>query len=63
MPARLKVQFDEKIRDKLVEQFGYKNKHSVPAIDKLRFIHDTIDQGGRGDGRGWGAARAAPPPR
>jgi hypothetical protein len=35
---------------------------SAPAIDKLRFIHDTIDQGGRGAGRGWGAARAAAPP-
>jgi large subunit ribosomal protein L5 len=35
VPARLKVQFDEKIRDKLVEQFGYKNKHSVPTIDKI----------------------------
>jgi hypothetical protein len=35
---------------------------SAPAIDKLRFIHDTIDQGGRGNGRGWGAARAAVPP-
>jgi hypothetical protein len=32
---------------------------SAPAIDKLRFIHDTIDQGARGDGSGWSAARAA----
>ena len=35
VPARLKVQFNEKIRDKLVEKFGYKNKHSVPTIDKI----------------------------
>jgi large subunit ribosomal protein L5 len=35
IPARLKVQFDESIRSKLAEQFGYKNRHSVPAIDKI----------------------------
>jgi hypothetical protein len=33
---------------------------SVPAIDKLRFIHDTIDRhGGAAAGR-WNAGRAAP---
>ena len=35
VPARLKVQFDESIRSKLVEQFAYKNRHSVPVIDKI----------------------------
>ena len=35
VPARLKVQFDQNIRSKLIEQFNYKNKHSVPAIDKI----------------------------
>jgi large subunit ribosomal protein L5 len=35
VPARLKVQFDQNIRSKLIEQFGYKNKHSVPSIDKI----------------------------
>jgi large subunit ribosomal protein L5 len=35
VPARLKVQFEDKIRSKLVEKFGYKNRHSVPTIDKI----------------------------
>jgi large subunit ribosomal protein L5 len=35
VPARLKVQFDQNIRSKLIEQFAYKNKHSVPVIDKI----------------------------
>jgi large subunit ribosomal protein L5 len=35
VPARLKVQFDETIRGKLAEQFGYKNRHSTPVIDKI----------------------------
>jgi large subunit ribosomal protein L5 len=35
VPARLKVQFDETIRAKLKEQFGYKNGFEVPAIDKI----------------------------
>jgi large subunit ribosomal protein L5 len=35
VPARLKVQFEESIRNKLIEQFGYKNKHSVPVLDKI----------------------------
>jgi large subunit ribosomal protein L5 len=35
VPARLKVQFEESIRKKLTEQFGYKNKHSVPVLDKI----------------------------
>jgi large subunit ribosomal protein L5 len=35
VPARLKVEFDEAIRDKLKEQFGYKNRFEVPALDKI----------------------------
>ncbi len=35
VPARLKVQFEESIRKKLTEQFGYKNMHSVPVLDKI----------------------------
>ena len=35
MPARLKVEFDETIRSKLAEQFGYKNRYQTPVIDKI----------------------------
>ncbi len=35
VPARLKVQFDEMIRGKLIEQFGYKNRLEVPSLDKI----------------------------
>ena len=35
VPARLKVAFDETIRGKLAEQFGYKNRLEVPALDKI----------------------------
>jgi large subunit ribosomal protein L5 len=35
VPARLKVQFDEAIRGKLAEQFGYKNRMQIPVIDKI----------------------------
>jgi large subunit ribosomal protein L5 len=35
VPARLKVAFDETIRGKLAEQFGYKNRFEVPALDKI----------------------------
>jgi large subunit ribosomal protein L5 len=35
VPARLKVQFDETIRGKLAEQFGYKNRYQTPVIDKI----------------------------
>jgi large subunit ribosomal protein L5 len=35
VPARLKVQFDETIRGKLAEQFGYKNRFQTPVIDKV----------------------------
>lgn len=32
---RLRIHFDEVVRGKLVEQFGYKNKFSVPTITKV----------------------------
>jgi large subunit ribosomal protein L5 len=35
VPARLKVDFDQKIRGKLTEQFGYKNRMQVPVLDKI----------------------------
>ena len=35
VPARLKVQFEEAIRSKLAEQFGYKNRFQVPTLDKV----------------------------
>jgi len=35
VPARLKVQFDETIRGRLAEQFGYKNRFEVPTLDKI----------------------------
>jgi large subunit ribosomal protein L5 len=35
VPARLKVQFEEDIRKKLTEQFGYKNRLEVPTLDKI----------------------------
>jgi large subunit ribosomal protein L5 len=35
VPARLKVQFEETIRKKLTEQFGYKNRLEVPTLDKI----------------------------
>jgi large subunit ribosomal protein L5 len=34
-PARLRKQFDEVIRKKMVEKFGYKNPMEVPRIDKI----------------------------
>ena len=34
-PSRLRKQFDEVIRKKLIEQFGYKNPMQVPRIDKV----------------------------
>jgi large subunit ribosomal protein L5 len=35
VPARLKVQFEEAIRKKLAEQFGYKNRMQIPTLDKI----------------------------
>jgi large subunit ribosomal protein L5 len=35
VPARLKVQFEETIRQKLAEQFGYKNRLQIPTLDKI----------------------------
>jgi large subunit ribosomal protein L5 len=34
-PARLKLHFDEVVRQKLAEEFGYKNPMQVPTIDKV----------------------------
>jgi len=35
LPARLKVQFEQSIRPKLAEQFGYKNRMQIPELDKI----------------------------
>ena len=35
---------------------------SVPAVDKLRFIHDTIDRQGSAATDRWSSARAAAAP-
>jgi len=35
VPARLRVHYDEVVRKKLVEQFGYKNPMQVPGLDKI----------------------------
>ncbi len=35
VPARLKVAFDEAIRNKLAEQFGFKNRFQIPVLDKV----------------------------
>jgi large subunit ribosomal protein L5 len=35
VPARLKVEFDQTIRQKLGEQFGYKNRFQIPVLDKI----------------------------
>jgi large subunit ribosomal protein L5 len=35
VPARLKVQFEDAIRTKMTEQFGYKNRFEVPTLDKI----------------------------
>ncbi len=35
VPARLKVTFEEVIRARLVEQFGYKNRMQIPVLDKV----------------------------
>jgi large subunit ribosomal protein L5 len=34
-PARLKVYFEDVVRQKLAEEFGYKNRMQVPAVDKI----------------------------
>jgi large subunit ribosomal protein L5 len=34
-PPRLRIQFDKEVRNKLSEQFGYKNAMQVPIIDKV----------------------------
>jgi large subunit ribosomal protein L5 len=35
VPARLKVQFEQSIRPKLAQQFGYKNRMEIPELDKI----------------------------
>jgi large subunit ribosomal protein L5 len=35
VPARLRVEFDQKIRAQLTEQFGYKNPMQIPVLDKI----------------------------
>jgi large subunit ribosomal protein L5 len=35
VPARLKVEFEETIRKKLTEQFGFKNRFQIPVLDKV----------------------------
>jgi large subunit ribosomal protein L5 len=35
VPARLKVQFEQSIRSKLAEQFGFKNRYQIPVLDKV----------------------------
>jgi large subunit ribosomal protein L5 len=35
VPARLRVQFDQSIRKKLADQFGYKNGMQIPVLDKV----------------------------
>ena len=35
VPARLRLQFDQAIRKKLAEQFGYKNGMQIPVLDKI----------------------------
>jgi large subunit ribosomal protein L5 len=35
VPARLKVQFEEAIRGKLAEKFGYQNRFQTPMLDKV----------------------------
>jgi large subunit ribosomal protein L5 len=35
VPARLKVQFDQAIRGKLTDQFGYKSRMQIPSLDKI----------------------------
>jgi len=35
VPARLKVEFEDKIRSRLAERFGYKNRLQIPTLDKI----------------------------
>jgi large subunit ribosomal protein L5 len=35
VPARMRTHYDEVIRKKLTEQFGYKNPMQVPGLDKI----------------------------
>jgi large subunit ribosomal protein L5 len=35
VPARMKVEFDETIRGRLAEKFGYTNRMQIPVLDKI----------------------------
>jgi large subunit ribosomal protein L5 len=35
VPARLKVEFEQAIRARLAEQFGFKNRMQIPVLDKI----------------------------
>jgi len=35
VPPRLRVEFEQSIRQKLAEQFGYKNRLQIPVLDKI----------------------------
>jgi len=35
VPARLKVEFEQTIRSRLAEQFGYENRFQIPVLDKI----------------------------
>jgi large subunit ribosomal protein L5 len=35
VPARLKVEFEQTIRARLAEQFGFKNRMHIPVLDKI----------------------------
>jgi large subunit ribosomal protein L5 len=35
VPARLKVEFEQVIRGRLAEQFGYKNQRQIPNLEKV----------------------------
>ena len=34
-PARLKLQYESQIRERLMSQFGFKNVHQVPTVSKI----------------------------
>ena len=34
-PPRLKIYYQETVRDRLKEQFGYKNSHEIPTVEKI----------------------------
>jgi large subunit ribosomal protein L5 len=34
-PPRLKIYYQKTVRDRLKEQFGYKNSHEIPTVEKI----------------------------